>query len=108
MDLTKEQLEKAKQAKSAEELLLLAKENGIGMTEEMAKEYFSELHKTGDISDEELENVAGGLCASYTDIHCRSCGWTTKWTGYFYEDFPYAGPCPICKAPNLYGGEYHR
>ena len=59
-----ELLEKAKQAKSAEELLVLAEENGTKMTEERAKTYYAHLHPTsGELSDEELDSVAGGGCA---------------------------------------------
>ncbi len=63
--LTPEIPEKAKAVKSAEELLAFAKENGMEMTEEQANAYFSQLHPTsGEIADEELENVAGGGCRS--------------------------------------------
>ena len=37
MNFTNEQILKAKEAKSAEELLALAKENGVELTEEEAK-----------------------------------------------------------------------
>lgn len=58
-----ELLEKAKQTKSAEELLALAKENKIEMTDEQAAAYYEQLHPTsGEIADDELENVAGGGC----------------------------------------------
>ena len=60
MKLTKEQLIKAKSAKNAGELIALAKENGIGLTAEDAAKYFAELHREGDVSDAELENVSGG------------------------------------------------
>ena len=40
---TPELIEKAKSAKTPEELLALAKENGIEMTEESAKAYFEQL-----------------------------------------------------------------
>lgn len=60
MKLTKEQLIKAKSAKNAGELIALAKENGIGLTAEDAAKFFAELHREGDVSDEELENVSGG------------------------------------------------
>lgn len=60
-----ELLEKAKQAKSAEELLTLAKENGMELTEEQATAYYAQLHPaTGEVTDDELENVAGGGCHS--------------------------------------------
>ena len=62
---TPELIEKAKEAKNPEELMALAKENGIEMTEESAKAYFEQLHpKTGELSDDELDNVAGGGCQS--------------------------------------------
>ena len=64
MKFTKEQIEKAKAAKSVEELLALAKENGMELTEEEAAKYFTEWHKEGELSDEELDNVAGGTCYS--------------------------------------------
>ena len=57
-----ELLEKARAAKSAEELMALAKENGMEMTEEEAAAYFVQLNKSGELSDEELDNVAGGGC----------------------------------------------
>ena len=53
---------KAKAAKSAQELSDLAKENGIEMTEESAKAYYEKIHKSGELADEELDNVAGGGC----------------------------------------------
>ena len=61
--MNKELLKKAKTAKSPEELIDIAKENGTELTEESAKAYFELLHpKTGEISDDELENVSGGGC----------------------------------------------
>ena len=64
MNFTPEQLTKAKAAKSAEELIALAKENGIEISEEAAAKYFAELNKEGELADEELDNVAGGACYS--------------------------------------------
>lgn len=60
MEFTKEQLAKAKAAKSAEELLALAEENGIELTEEQANEKFAILHNQGELADNELDNVSGG------------------------------------------------
>ena len=60
MKISKELLEKAKTAKSAEELLEMAKPEKIELTAEEAAKAFAELNKTGEISDEELDNVAGG------------------------------------------------
>ena len=60
MNVSKELLERAKTTKSAEELLEMAKGENIELTAEEAAKAFEELHKTGEISDEELDNVAGG------------------------------------------------
>ena len=59
-NLTPELIAKAKAATSAEELLELAKENGIELTEEEAKTYFAQLNANDAISDDELGAVAGG------------------------------------------------
>ncbi len=60
MKISSELIAKAKQAKSAQELIALAKQNGTELTEEGAKIYFDQLHKSGELSDEELDNVTGG------------------------------------------------
>ena len=62
MIFTQEQLEKAKRAKSTEELLSLAEENGVALTGEEAAKYLAGLHREGELSDDELDNVAGGGC----------------------------------------------
>ena len=63
MELNKELLAKAKNAKTPEELIALAKENGTEMTEEIAEAYYNLLHpQNGEVSDDELDNVAGGGC----------------------------------------------
>ena len=63
MELNKELLVKAKEAKTPEELLTLAKENGMEMTAEEAQKIFAQLHpQTGELSDDELDNVSGGGC----------------------------------------------
>lgn len=62
MEISKEILEQAKTANSAEELVILAKENGMEVTQQEASAYFKQLHASGEIEDEELENVAGGGC----------------------------------------------
>ena len=59
-NLTPELIEKAKAAKSAEELLALAKENNLEITAEEAKIYFEQLNANGEVSDDALDAVAGG------------------------------------------------
>lgn len=66
MELTKELVAKAKEAKTSEELMALAKEAGIDMTEESAALAFEQLNsKTGELSDSELDNVSGGCGGGY-------------------------------------------
>ena len=60
MNLTNEQIAKAKECKSAEELLKYADEIGYKLTEDEAKRFFNDWHKEGELADEELSNVAGG------------------------------------------------
>ena len=54
---------KAREVKSAEELKELAKAEGMELTEEAAGEYYAMLNpESGEISDDELDNVSGGGC----------------------------------------------
>ena len=62
MNISKELLEKAKQAKSPEELLAMAKAENIELNAEEAAQAFAKMNKNGELSDEELDNVAGGGC----------------------------------------------
>ena len=85
---TPELIEKAKEAKNPDELMSLAKENGIELTGEDANTYFEQLNsKTGELSDSELDNVSGGGCLSddpydtcmadgycLSDYVCSRCG----------------------------------
>ena len=57
MKISKELLEKAKTAKSAEELLEMAKTENINFTAEEAAKAFAELNKSGELSDEELDKI---------------------------------------------------
>ena len=64
-NLKPEMIEKARTAKSAEELLELAKANNVEMTADEAKTYFAQLgSKSGELDDDELDNVSGGGCLS--------------------------------------------
>lgn len=85
--MEKELAVKAKQAKTPEELMSLAKESGIEMTDESANAYFEIIHpKAGKLADEELDNVAGGgcheddgreivtVCHGCTGFVCKKCG----------------------------------
>ena len=60
MKISKELLEKAKTAKKAEELIEMAKEENIELTVEQATKALAKMNKNSELSDEELDNVAGG------------------------------------------------
>ena len=102
-NLTPEMIEKAKAARSAEELLALAKENNVEMTEDEAKTYFAQLNpKGGEVSDDELENVSGGGCSDpevpcYGSCErwvCRKCGTPYSETvKYSFGDSRYCHNC---------------
>lgn len=66
--ITEELLEKIKSVKSAEEMMALAKENGIEISAEDAEKYYVQLAKTGELSDDELDNVSGGACSGNANL----------------------------------------
>ena len=92
-----ELLEKAKQAKSVEELLELAKANSMPMTEDEAKIAYARLHPTsGEVEDDELDNVSGGGCGQQqqydyppdgTTVTCKSrmCPMCGSMEGIFHR-----------------------
>ncbi len=78
-----ERIEKAKECKSAEELMALAAENGVELTAEEAAAKFAALNAEGELADEELDAAAGGGCAgeigkgeavTLLGGKCPSCG----------------------------------
>lgn len=66
MKLTQEIIEKAKAAGSAEELLAIAKANGVEMTADEAKTYFEQLN-ANSLDEDLLEGVAGGFLILHKD-----------------------------------------
>ena len=94
MKLSEALIEKAKSAKTAEELIEFAKAVNIELSAEEATKAFAELHKSGELSDDELDNVAGGcgeeeipepkykigdMVISSRGFPCHTCG--------IYRDF---------------------
>ena len=111
MEMNKELLVKAKSAKSLEELITIAKENGMELTKESAQAYFKLLNQqTGEIADEELDNVSGGACYNggrmvVTAAHacdlfeCNKCGGKaySKWYGPICDNCGAIACCDKCK-----------
>ncbi len=59
-ELTKEQIVKAVQCKTADELLELAKAEGYDITKEDAEAYFAEISDM-ELDSEKLKKIAGGI-----------------------------------------------
>lgn len=103
----------AKNAKNAEDILVLAKENGVELTEESATAYFEQLNKRGELTDDELDNVAGGGCyhngalvvtplSICNDWTCDECGSGVKWR----EKDISGVMLPYCKTPEKHSGKF--
>ena len=65
-EITKEMLEKAMQCKTAEELIALAKAEGIEVTKAEAEAYLAEL-SDAELDDKVLKKVSGGGCWNCLD-----------------------------------------
>ena len=75
-ELTKEQIQKAMACESVEELMELAKSEGVELTKEEADAYMAELDDI-ELNEEELKKVAGGLsywgkCSEVCDHYCSN------------------------------------
>ena len=68
-ELTKEQIMKAVQCKTADELMVLAKAEGFAITKEEAEAYMVELADV-ELDGKELKSVAGGGCYTKCDAEC--------------------------------------
>ncbi len=66
-ELTKEQIAKALSCETAEELIALAKAEGIELTKEEAEAYLSEMEDF-ELDEATLSKVAGGGMAYCTDL----------------------------------------
>ena len=69
LKITKEQLEKAAQCKTAEELITLAKTGGYEITKEQAEAFLAELGNL-ELDKATLEKIAGGTQTCYMVDGC--------------------------------------
>ena len=60
-EITNEQIMKAAQCKTADELTALAKAEGFAITKEEAEAYMAEMDDM-ELDEQVLRNVAGGTC----------------------------------------------
>ena len=73
-ELTKEQIEKAMGCETAEELMAVAKAEGIELTKEEAEAYMVEINDF-QLDDEAMKAVAGGVNTCYMVDGCAfKCG----------------------------------
>ena len=86
MKLTEEQLKLAKECKTKEELLNLAKENNIEVTEEEIVRFLN----NKEVNDEELDNITGGSILSQEGAKSRTVG-NYKFTDYAHKHAVYPG-----------------
>lgn len=98
-DRNHEFIKSAKSAKTYQELYSLARESGMEISEENAKMYFEQLHKTNELTDDELDNVVGGGCY-YSDgrlivTDLNSCD--NYVASLAYRNSPSAHGCAYCK-----------
>ena len=95
-NVTPELIAKARTAKSAEELLELAKANNVELTAEEAKTYFEQLNANGAVSDDELNAVSGG---NEEDEKKCFLDWSGDTKSEERTTSPlYSEKCPHCKA----------
>ena len=64
MKFNDEQIRKAMACKSVDELLELAKAEGVELAKDEAEKFFAQIGKQ-DLALEDLSTVAGGACAGY-------------------------------------------
>ena len=70
-ELTKEQIAKAMSCETADELMELAKAEGIELTKEEAEAYMAEMEDIEQLDEETLAKVAGGM--DYWDAAALAC-----------------------------------
>ncbi len=87
MTIKNELFENSKKCTSVQELMVLAKENGMEMTEKQAEVVFANISKSSEVADNELDAVVGGNVANYMQGDPE-----------FKSDYS----CPICGSKNLF------
>lgn len=96
-NFSQELIERAKTAKSPNELILLAKEYKTEITPQEAEAFYESFHKTGELSDDELDNIAGGGCS--TDVGGKDYTIVTSalpcFTGGFESNFKDGDNIPV-------------
>ena len=69
MNFSVDQLKKAQGCKSVDELIELAKTEGIEMAKDEAEKYFAQL-QNGELNLNDMMDVAGGACVGNACAQC--------------------------------------
>lgn len=75
-ELTKEQIEKVMTCETVEELIAVAKAEGVELTQEEAEAYLAELADF-ELDETTLKNAAGGEC--YFHNRCKDDARPNRW-----------------------------
>ena len=102
-NLTPEQIAKVRTAKSVEELIKIAEEEGKKLDEKDAALLFTKLNQPGkELTDDELETVAGGACGKKESPYpWRDFEWYCEHQQDALWEPMWQGTCCIC----VYSGE---
>ncbi len=101
--MNEELLKKARTVETVEKLIQEAEKEGIMLERSEAEEYFSILHRNGEITDDELDSVSGGGCIGGSK--CPACGIGEPL--YYVKGGDVKIRCTVCAAELDYaGGRY--
>ena len=71
-NLTPQMIQKAMECKDASELIVLAQENDIELTQEEAEAYLAELEDI-ELDEKELSDVSAAVCYTVCPPACEDC-----------------------------------
>ncbi len=80
-DLTPELMNQLAKLKSSEEIISFLKEKGFEISEKGAERFYKQLQMAIELSEKELDNVAGGMSTedAFIELYCDK----EKWEEYF-------------------------
>ena len=81
--ITREMMKEASKAATPEELKKMAAKRQITMSDKEAGLYYARLHRSGELSDEEIDNVAGGGCNDPNDPKGTCADWESDGNGAY-------------------------
>lgn len=89
INYTPELAGKAKEAESVEDLIKMAQEEHIELTEEDAGRIYNEFHTVGELTDDEINAVTGGGCSTSKE---------PSFSGTWATGYELSSSCPVCRS----------